>query len=33
LADPEWMRQDSDLDNLRNENRYQALIERMEADD
>ncbi|MGB5478407.1 MAG: tetratricopeptide repeat protein, partial [Thermoanaerobaculia bacterium] len=32
LADPEWMRQDSDLDNLREEARYQALVERMEAD-
>lgn len=32
LADPEWMRQDSDLDNLRDEARYQALVERMEAD-
>jgi non-specific serine/threonine protein kinase len=31
LADPEWMRQDSDLDNLRGEARYQALIERMES--
>ena len=32
LADPEWMEQDSDLDNLREEARYQALVERMEAD-
>jgi TolB-like protein/Flp pilus assembly protein TadD len=32
LADPEWMRQDSDLDNLRDEARYRALVERMEAD-
>ena len=32
LADPEWMEQDSDLDNLREEPRYQALVERMEAD-
>jgi TolB-like protein/Flp pilus assembly protein TadD len=32
LADPEWMRQDSDLDNLREEARYQALVERMESD-
>jgi TolB-like protein/Tfp pilus assembly protein PilF len=32
LADPEWMEQDSDLDNLRNEARYKALVERMQAD-
>ena len=30
-ADPEWMRQNSDLDDLRHEARYQALIERMES--
>ncbi len=32
LADPEWMRQDSDLDNLRDLPRYKALVERMEAE-
>jgi non-specific serine/threonine protein kinase len=31
LADPEWMRQDSDLDNIRDLPRYQALVARMEA--
>jgi TolB-like protein/Flp pilus assembly protein TadD len=31
LADPEWMRQDSDLDNLRDDPRFQELVERMEA--
>ena len=31
LADPEWMAQDSDLDNLRDLVRYKALVERMEA--
>jgi adenylate cyclase len=31
LADPEWMRQDSDLDNIRELPRYQALVARMEA--
>jgi len=31
LADPEWMRQDSDLDNIRKLPRYQALVARMEA--
>ena len=29
LADPEWMEQDSDLDNIREEVRYKALVERM----
>jgi hypothetical protein len=28
---PEWMRQDSDLDNIRDLPRYQALVARMEA--
>ena len=32
LSDPEWMAQDSDLDNVRDQPRYKALIERMEAD-
>ena len=31
LSDPEWMAQDSDLDNLREMVRYKALVERMEA--
>jgi adenylate cyclase len=31
LADPEWMRQDSDLDHIRELPRYQALVVRMEA--
>ena len=31
LADPEWMAQDSDLDNIRDMVRYKALVERMEA--
>ena len=31
LADPEWMAQDSDLDYIREEVRYKALIERMES--
>ena len=31
LADPDWMREDSDLDNVRNHPRYEALLERMEA--
>ena len=31
LADPEWMEQDSDLDNIRDEVRYKALVERMKA--
>jgi len=31
LADPDWMREDSDLDNVRNHPRYKALLERMEA--
>ena len=31
LADPEWMRQDSDLDNIRKHARYKELVERMEA--
>lgn len=31
LADPDWMRQDSDLDNIRNHPRYRALVEQMEA--
>jgi TolB-like protein/Tfp pilus assembly protein PilF len=32
LADPEWMRQDSDLDNIRHHPRYKELVKRMEAD-
>jgi TolB-like protein/thioredoxin-like negative regulator of GroEL len=32
LADPEWMRNDSDLDNLRGHPRFEALMQRMEAD-
>ena len=31
LADPEWMRQDSDLDNIRKHKRYKDLVKRMEA--
>ena len=31
LADPDWMRQDSDLDNLRDLPRYKALVARMEG--
>jgi TolB-like protein/Tfp pilus assembly protein PilF/tRNA A-37 threonylcarbamoyl transferase component Bud32 len=31
LADPEWMRQDSDLDNIRHHPRYKELVKRMEA--
>jgi non-specific serine/threonine protein kinase len=31
LADPDWMRVDSDLDNVRNHPRYEALLERMGA--
>jgi len=31
LADPDWMRDDSDLDNVQNHPRYEALSERMEA--
>ncbi len=31
LADPEWMRQDSDLDNIRTHARYKELVKRMEA--
>jgi tetratricopeptide (TPR) repeat protein len=31
LADPEWMEQDSDLDNVRDHSRYKALVARMEA--
>ena len=31
LVDPGWMRQDSDLDNIRELPRYQALVARMEA--
>jgi hypothetical protein len=32
LADPDWMKQDSDLDNVRNHPRYQDLLRRMTAD-
>ncbi len=32
LSDPDWMAQDSDLDNIRDQPRYKALVERMEAD-
>ncbi len=32
LADPEWMRNDSDLDNLRGHPRFEALMQRMEAE-
>ena len=31
LSDPDWMAQDSDLDNIRDHPRYIALVERMEA--
>ena len=31
LADPEWMSQDSDLDNIRHHPRYKELVKRMEA--
>jgi TolB-like protein/Tfp pilus assembly protein PilF len=31
LADPEWMEQDSDLDNIRKHARYKDLVKRMEA--
>ena len=31
LADSEWMRQDSDLDNIRNHPRYKELVKRMEV--
>ena len=31
LADPEWMRQDSDLDNIRHHPRYKELVKRMES--
>jgi TolB-like protein/Tfp pilus assembly protein PilF len=31
LADPEWMEQDSDLDNIRHHPRYKELVRRMEA--
>jgi TolB-like protein/Flp pilus assembly protein TadD len=31
LADPEWMAQDSDLDNIRDLPRYKALVARMES--
>jgi adenylate cyclase len=31
LADPDWMRQDSDLDNIRNHPRYKELVKRMES--
>ncbi|MCU0233776.1 MAG: protein kinase [Thermoanaerobaculales bacterium] len=32
LADPEWMEQDSDLDNVREHPRYRALVKRMHGD-
>lgn len=32
LSDPDWMAQDSDLDSIRDQPRYKALVERMEAD-
>jgi TolB-like protein/Flp pilus assembly protein TadD len=32
LSDPDWMAQDSDLDNIRDLPRYKSLVERMEAD-
>jgi TolB-like protein/Tfp pilus assembly protein PilF len=32
LADPEWMRQDSDLDNIRHHPRYKDLVKRMETE-
>ncbi|MFQ5701455.1 MAG: protein kinase [Acidobacteriota bacterium] len=31
LADPDWMRQDSDLDNIRDDPRFEALLKRMEV--
>ncbi len=31
LADPEWMQQDSDLDNIRHHPRYKELVKRMET--
>ena len=31
LSDPEWMAQDSDLDNVRDQQRYKDLVKRMEA--
>jgi serine/threonine protein kinase/TolB-like protein/Tfp pilus assembly protein PilF len=31
LADPEWMEQDSDLDNIRHHPRYKELVKQMEA--
>jgi serine/threonine protein kinase/Tfp pilus assembly protein PilF len=31
LADPEWMKQDSDLDNIRHHPRYKELVKRMKA--
>jgi hypothetical protein len=31
LADPEWMSQDSDLDNIRHHPRYKDLVKRMES--
>jgi TolB-like protein/Tfp pilus assembly protein PilF len=31
LADPEWMKQDSDLDNIRKHARYKELVKRMKA--
>ncbi len=31
LADPEWMEQDSDLDNIRHHPRYKELVKRMES--
>ena len=31
LADPEWMRQDSDLDNIRHHPRYKELVKQMES--
>jgi len=31
LSDPDWMAQDSDLDNIRDQARYKALVERMEV--
>ena len=32
LADPEWMRQDSDLDNIRKHKRYKDLVKQMETE-
>jgi hypothetical protein len=32
-ADPDWMREDSDLDKVRDHPRYKALLERMESGD